>query len=364
MRALLATNFRENEVRDKIAPALSKHVELVGVVSAEKDSPFSERIDRLRPDVVFLMNEIVSHSTSYRLADVCRAKGVKLAVLGKQKAAWASVVARLAPANEGESFGTKLRRAREAAGLAYHELSNRCGVSKDTVRAWEADEGIPTRQEFKRLRGSLRALAKHPPEWRDTDMPGDLHIVLDDEPASSCATPDPPAEPKTFAEALRVARVREGLTQEELGELVGVQQGVVSAWELDKINPVLDNYTKLVDLLPELAIAPEPPCRAIDKPRGPEGMTFDRNRILENVMNQPTHNPVLPQSYRAPLPTAPDLAKGELEALRGRVVALEAELAKARSESVAGVADALRSLVRAGFLSEAEAAEKWTARIR
>ena len=48
---------------------------------------------------------------------------------------------------------------------------------------------------------------------------------------------------------IKFARIRKGLTQEELGEKIGVNKVTISAYELGKIKPSLDALIRLSDVL-------------------------------------------------------------------------------------------------------------------
>ncbi|MBQ3098332.1 MAG: helix-turn-helix transcriptional regulator [Kiritimatiellae bacterium] len=50
-----------------------------------------------------------------------------------------------------------------------------------------------------------------------------------------------------FGENLKVLRKARSLTQEELGERIGVTKQTVSNWESGNITPALDVFLKLVD---------------------------------------------------------------------------------------------------------------------
>lgn len=385
MRALLATNFWPDELERKILPALRKHVDVAGVVKAETGVNFKQAIDKTNPDVVLLMNEVVSHSTSYTLAEACRSRSVRLSVLGQQKAKWPELFDRLRPSSDADSFGLHLRRAREQARLTFNDVANRCGVSKETARRWEADELLPTRQELKRICGSIRQMKHHLDAWQKAarvdqgDWDGIVEGAIDSlrEPETEeletfgAPGPDLASEPpRTFGEALARLRLREGMTQEELAELMGVARSAVSHWEGNNAVPVLDHYERLCDLLPELRIAPEPPTRDTDKPVGNPGGD-DQDETKEESMSQRLPNPVLAASYtktqeatNAGIVEENDKLVRDVQRLSGEVAELKRRLETAERESVTSAAEALKTLVRAGFLTEAEAASKWAARIR
>ena len=48
---------------------------------------------------------------------------------------------------------------------------------------------------------------------------------------------------------LKVARIRKGLTQEQLAELIGTKKQHISMWEKGKHKPTLENLKKLANAL-------------------------------------------------------------------------------------------------------------------
>jgi transcriptional regulator with XRE-family HTH domain len=78
-------------------------------------------------------------------------------------------------------------------------------------------------------------------------------------------------EPKTFPESLRQERVRAGLTQDELGELLDVTGPAISQWEIGNITPVEESWERLKSVFPNLI--PPPDRKNMSTPVGPKGMT-------------------------------------------------------------------------------------------
>lgn len=192
------------------------------------------------------------------------------------------------------SFGQALRIFRMEAGLSYKDIADQAGVSKSVAKAWERDEAKPEGSERPRLYGILRSLKAFDrlldseifdhidPIFKGT--PGDpppgttQDYVFPPRAPSPAPVPELPAAPPaptTWNDALRAARLAEGLHQRELGELVDVEQSTVSQWETGETAPVLANWTRLVELLPALATGPQPPSRDIPKPVGPDGWRFE-----------------------------------------------------------------------------------------
>ncbi len=51
-----------------------------------------------------------------------------------------------------------------------------------------------------------------------------------------------------FAENIKMLRIDKGISQEELGKIIGVSQQCVSKWEAGKADPTLTSLWKLADL--------------------------------------------------------------------------------------------------------------------
>jgi transcriptional regulator with XRE-family HTH domain len=184
-------------------------------------------------------------------------------------------------------FHEALDRLRVRRGLSYGELADRTGVSKRDMMAFRKGAGIPTPRQFCRLRNVVfRELA---PYREDLEVQWDRagadatetgHDVLDGaamrdaevalEDAHVTVTPTA-EDAATFGEALRRARVVEGMSQDELGQLLGVTGQAVAHWESERNAPVRDSYSKLLDLFPVLARCPAPPTQDIAVPDGGRG---------------------------------------------------------------------------------------------
>ncbi|MEW6228064.1 MAG: helix-turn-helix transcriptional regulator, partial [Bacillota bacterium] len=98
---------------------------------------------------------------------------------------------------EGDWPGAALARARVKAGLTIKELSKRAGVSELTISAWERNVNKPQAMLFAKV-------------------------------ASCLGVPLNALGPTSF---LKAARARLGLTQKELGCLLGVSRFRIQEWE-------------------------------------------------------------------------------------------------------------------------------------
>jgi transcriptional regulator with XRE-family HTH domain len=151
-------------------------------------------------------------------------------------------------------LGDLIKRERVRMELSHRDVAERCGAGTAQVAAWEAGRAIIDPRSWARLKGSLPILRAAGAVWRAALHERGGACIVDEppEPPESSAAPPPimppdipdPAKQRSFGAALRVARLNEGLRQEDLGELLGVSASAVGSWELEKSTPVLDNWTR------------------------------------------------------------------------------------------------------------------------
>jgi transcriptional regulator with XRE-family HTH domain len=216
-------------------------------------------------------------------------------------------------------LGELIQRARVARESSHRDVAQHCGVPQSQVKEWEDGEDVPRGNVWARLKGMLFSLRPATSVWqaalRAAEGTTTAEVEARIEQQASAAAPNaandaaelpepPPLEdPRTqtsFGAALRIARLNIGFTQDELGQYVGVAGPTISAWENEASMPVLDNYNKLVDALPELRSCTPPGVRNIQKPVGrPPGL---------NLFPRAPTNPGGPQFPRAPTqqPIAPE----------------------------------------------------------
>jgi len=208
-----------------------------------------------------------------------------------------------------KTFGAALRHLREKKGMSYVDVADLTRADKKRVKAWEADSPpYPNTIQLKALyacfpplkhythlmtraqgdeiafkmnkgvyeadaqlkRGFIAGLPRDEARRAASDA-FDRELtwippIDKSPPPADVAAPLP--KPKTFGEALRQARVREGLSVIELGPLIGVDPAAVRQWENGNSQPVVENYNKLTALLPVLCSGPTPISRDIPKPAG------------------------------------------------------------------------------------------------
>lgn len=192
------------------------------------------------------------------------------------------------------TFGELLRIERTKQGLSHRDIAVRVGVDRALVGRWEANEEVPDRFQLKKLFGTCQRL-RHYVHLLPVDTQNQARFDMTESGEAmpkqlAAIEAEPCSAPTTFGEALRLARLRSGLGQDELGELVSVTGQAVSAWETETNTPIMSHYEALCDLMPELRAAPRPKeIRNIDKPDGGRGverqMTEHETRKEEPTMN-------------------------------------------------------------------------------
>ncbi len=237
--------------------------------------------------------------------------------LSRGEAAKLIVDGRDAVAKLREEVAAAVRDGRAKAKLSVHAMADRAGVKPSVVRSWEAGEALPTVVAWKKLRMShafqwhtwlqerITKIEKLERSLDGADLVFEAIDVCDPAPAMlskvalgaagvdvaafDASTPVEPskaemrqraavatlpwAEAATFGEALRLARVAEGLNQASLGDLIGVSKTTISSWELDVTLPVKPLFDKILSLFPGLSPLPHlVDLRDIEKPnRNPTG---------------------------------------------------------------------------------------------
>lgn len=185
-------------------------------------------------------------------------------------------------------------RERARYQISRSEIAKHVGVQEKVVQKWERGETIPSVQQFKRLIGRLPRVAPFAPTWgwaQDAVMRGEgefeKHLEATAQEVRRMETrgeiaEKPPAE--EFGPGLKRVREENEISQEELGELLGISGQSVSQWETSEVCPVIPNLDKLYTVMPELKAGIEtgaikrPPSRDMDVPVGnryPRASTVD-----------------------------------------------------------------------------------------
>lgn len=224
-------------------------------------------------------------------------------------------------------LGELIRRARVSRDLTHRDVAQQVGVDKERVAQWEAGENVPRGREWPRLRGMMNLLDAARLVWQAAineaesraatapEVKREEEQIAKEVSGTNGNVPDVPALPDprvqtSFGAALRVARLNLGFTQDELGQLIDISGSTISCWETGTI-PVLDNWNRLVDALPELKDCAPPGVRDINRPGRPMGplafptptsMQLAAPRVTQAT--PPQGVPVVPQPV-PPLPQPP-----------------------------------------------------------
>jgi len=201
------------------------------------------------------------------------------------------------------TFGSVFRRERERSGHDYHRIANNVGASKADVRAWERGDALPNHVQLQKLCGQFHRLRYYLhliPRGKGLDVVVGVLGERGEAPEEEA----PPLPPRSFADALRVLRVREGLDQGELAALVkaeGVTGQAVSHWECGRNEPVREHYEALVKLLPDLVGYPQPESHRETASNGGKG----QSRGARQAHVQPAQVAPPPPMPREPPPPPP-----------------------------------------------------------
>jgi len=109
------------------------------------------------------------------------------------------------PLPKGQTLGERLRAARRALGLSHGALARKLGVDPSTVLNWERGRHTPPVQYVPRI----------------VALTGPEHLAAE----------------ASLPERIRAYRRRHGLTQAELGRILGIHQSVISSWETGRTQP-------------------------------------------------------------------------------------------------------------------------------
>jgi transcriptional regulator with XRE-family HTH domain len=259
-----------------------------------------------------------------------------------------------------KTWGEALMRCRVRRDFSHKDLADRLNVSKAQIKAWENNEGQPDALQLKKLYASISWLRGFEGLL---EQPHGLSVgARPPEPSAPPPTPAerasiaeieaPEAPPKSFGEALRRQRLKEGLDQDDLGELVGVSGPIISNWELGKHYMVRENFDKLCTLMPELRAAPMPFARSIAKPVGwprSEETAVLADRLVESAVQARLQVENLPPIDQVAGPGAGAQMVVDREALAYGRALLEVALARA---ALAAAQERLRLAESNGALQE------------
>ncbi len=109
-------------------------------------------------------------------------------------------------ADQGDSIGAHLRRARKARGLKQIDAARLMGVCQHSVVGWEIEKNHPTDRQYPAI---IAFLGYEP--W---------------------------PEPQTLPERLIAERRRQGLSAKAAAKLIGVDEATYLRWEVGRTEPL------------------------------------------------------------------------------------------------------------------------------
>ena len=121
----------------------------------------------------------------------------------------------------------EIRAARDAARLTRKELAAEVGVTVDTIKNWETGKTTPSahhREMCQAVLGRMQSLAI---------------------PARGPALPDE-------SESWRLIRERAGMTQQQMGYVMGVPAATIAEWERPKMFPNLSQRARYQSMAAQL----------------------------------------------------------------------------------------------------------------
>lgn len=172
-----------------------------------------------------------------------RTLGQKLGVRSESVAAWESARSRpqdrhwptllsllgedLLP--DGETPVARLEASRRRLGLSRKAFAARVGLDEGSICRWVRGGRQPSPWMAGRIEAILSELQGGPPTAGTESSYFDLTRWR--------RTPPPGVIPVTLGERLRARRLRLGLSQTEVGRLVGVSRSAVQRWESSQCDP-------------------------------------------------------------------------------------------------------------------------------
>ena len=220
--------------------------------------------------------------------------------------------------NHAEILGELLTRYRVERKLTRAEVADRVGTSTSRISNFERGKEVPDSRAWVRYYKMVAiGLRGYDLEWRAARGEQETPAKAAEDAATAdamayCVSQDATAgtiieaaplsgveTATTFGDALFAARMLDGLSQVDVGELVGVHSTAVNHWEARRTTPVSVNMDKLIELFPGL-VRWRSSAQSIPIPQG-----AGPKRALDLASMPPWLPPTVPP---APTPTSADLA--------------------------------------------------------
>ena len=121
------------------------------------------------------------------------------------------------------SIGEQIKAMRKIRGLTQKELAEKCSMADSAVRKYESGKIVPKIEMLKRIADAL-------------EMPVGAFL-----PSMGLG--------ESTGSRIKIARERQGVTQAELAEKMGVTPQTISQYERNIINPKPETIKKFADAL-------------------------------------------------------------------------------------------------------------------
>lgn len=121
------------------------------------------------------------------------------------------------------SIGKQIKAMRKIRGLTQKELAEKCSMADSAVRKYESGKIVPKIEMLKRIADAL-------------EMPVGAFL-----PSMGLG--------ESTGSRIKIARARQGVTQAELAEKMGVTPQSISQYERNIINPKPETIKKFADAL-------------------------------------------------------------------------------------------------------------------
>ena len=133
-----------------------------------------------------------------------------------------------------EAFAFNLWKARLVKGYSMKELSEKVGVSMESIRRYEGGRSIPKNETLSKLLEVLEI---------------DFDYVFENQPDDEITTNERKALKEAFARNLRKERLGRGYTQKELAEKAGINQRTVHCYDNGRSFPEASHMAKILNVL-------------------------------------------------------------------------------------------------------------------
>ena len=169
------------------------------------------------------------------------------------------------------SFADRLCSAMEHAGMSQAELSNVTGISKGTISRYLQGKFVPKQKAVVLIAKALNV---------STDFLVQL-VQLDIDPESSNCD-------NKLGEKIRAARLAKGMTQEELGHLLGVEKSAVAKYENGRVvnlkQATLKSISQILDIPVSELIAGSGEQQELNVNKDEESTLLCNKEILEILL--------------------------------------------------------------------------------